>query len=170
MSGPSLPAPAGWRLERLPITHPDAHRLVEEVQEEYVVRYGGRDETPIEAAYFEPPSGAFFVGYLDDVPVATGAWRLRSDVVVDGLGRSAEVKRMYVAAPGRRRGLARLVLAHLEDTARLAGAEVMVLETGDRQPEAIALYESSGYVAVSGFGFYRDSPISRCFARVLLRH
>lgn len=169
MSGPSLPAPAGWRLERLPITHPDAHRLVEEVQEEYVVRYGGRDETPIEAAYFEPPSGAFFVGYLDDVPVATGAWRLRSDVVVEGLGRSAEVKRMYVAAPGRRRGLARLVLAHLEDTARLAGAEVMVLETGDRQPEAIALYESSGYVAVPGFGFYRDSPISRCFARVLLR-
>ena len=169
MSRPSVTAPAGWRLERLPITHPDAHRLVEEVQEEYVVRYGGRDETPIEAAYFEPPSGAFFVGYLDDVPVATGAWRMRTDVVVEGLSRSAEVKRMYVAAPGRRRGLARAMLAHLEDTARLAGAEVMVLETGDRQPEAIALYESSGYVAVPGFGFYRDSPVSRCFARLLVR-
>ena len=60
-----------------------------------------------------------------DLPVATGAWRMRSDVVVDGLARSAEVKRMYVALPGRRRGLARLMLAHLEDTARLAGAEVI---------------------------------------------
>ena len=156
------------RIERLSITHPDAHRLVEEVQEEYVVRYGGRDETPIDPAYFTEPMGAFFVGYLDDVPVATGAWRRRTDVVVDGSSATAEVKRMYVAAPGRRRGLARAMLAHLEDTARLAGAEVMVLETGIRQPEAISLYESSGYRPVPGFGFYRDSPISRCFARSLV--
>lgn len=156
------------RIDRLLITHPDAHRLVEEVQEEYVVRYGGRDETPIDPAYFAEPMGAFFVGYLDDVPVATGAWRRRTDVVVDGSSATAEVKRMYVAAPGRRRGLARAMLAHLEDTARLAGAEVMVLETGIRQPEAIALYESSGYAPVPGFGFYRDSPISRCFARSLV--
>ena len=103
------------------------------------------------------------------MPVATGAWRRRTDVVVDGSSATAEVKRMYVAAAGRRRGLARAMLAHLEDTARLAGAEVMVLETGIRQPEAIALYESSGYVPVPGFGFYRDSPISRCFARSLVR-
>lgn len=156
------------RIERLPITHPDAHRLVEEVQAEYVARYGGRDETPIDPAYFTEPMGAFFVGYLDDEPVATGAWRRRTDVVVDGSSATAEVKRMYVAAPGRRRGLARAMLAHLEDTARLAGAEVMVLETGIRQPEAISLYEFSGYRPVPGFGFYRDSPISRCFARSLL--
>ena len=57
----------------VPITHPDAALLVEEVQEEYVVRYGGRDETPIDPTYFEEPAGAFFVGYLDDVPVVTGA-------------------------------------------------------------------------------------------------
>ena len=169
-TGPlSADVPAALRIERVAITHPDAHRLVEEVQEEYVVRYGGRDETPIEPAYFEPPQGSFFVGYLGDQPVATGAWRMRSDVVVEGLSRSAEVKRMYVAAPGRRRGLARRMLAHLEATARDAGAEVMVLETGDRQPEAIALYLSSGYVAIPGFGWYKDSPVNRCFARVLLR-
>jgi GNAT superfamily N-acetyltransferase len=157
----------GWRVERLPITHPDAALLVEEVQEEYVRRYGGRDETPIEPTYFDEPMGSFFVGYLDDVPVATGAWRRRTDVQVDGTSQTAEIKRMYVVPRAQRRGLARAMLAHLEDTARAAGAEVMVLETGMRQPEAIALYESSGYLPVPGFGYYRDQPLSRCLARSL---
>ena len=155
------------RIERLPITHPDAARLVEEVQEEYVARYGGRDQTPIEPGYFAAPAGAFFVGYLEDRPVATGAWRRRSDVDVDGTTATAEIKRMYVATQARGAGFARAMLAHLERTAHQAGAEVMVLETGQRQPEAIALYESAGYTGIAGFGFYRDAPLSRCYARVL---
>ena len=159
---------AGWRVVPLAITHPDAALLVEEVQQEYVVRYGGRDETPLEPAYFEQPQGGFFVGYLDGRPVATGAWRRRGDVVVDGHDRTAEIKRMYVTAAMRGRGLARAMLAHLEDTAREAGAEVMVLETGLAQPEAISLYESSGYHPIAGFGFYKDAPLSRCFARHLV--
>jgi GNAT superfamily N-acetyltransferase len=160
-------APAHWRIDRVAITHPDAAPLVEAVQQEYVARYGGRDETPLEPAYFDPPQGAFFVGYLDDRPVATGAWRRRHDVIVGGSHETAEVKRMYVAPEARGRGLARAMLAHLESTAREAGAEVMVLETGLAQPEAIALYESSGYTLIPGFGFYRDAPLSRCFARRL---
>jgi GNAT superfamily N-acetyltransferase len=159
---------SGWRIERLPITHPDSALLVEEVQGEYVARYGGRDETPIDPTYFEQPNGAFFVGYLDRRPVATGAWRRRTDVVVEGSCLTAEVKRMYVVPRARGLGLARAVLAHLEDTARDAGAEVMVLETGERQPEAIALYESSGYLPIPGFGYYKDAPLSRCLARSLL--
>ena len=59
------------------------------------------------------------------------------------------------------------MLAHLEATAYAAGAEAAVLETGIAQPEAIALYESSGYVHVPGFGYYRDSPLSRCLAIAL---
>jgi GNAT superfamily N-acetyltransferase len=158
----------GWRVERVPITHPDAALLVEEVQEEYVRRYGGRDETPIDPTYFEEPMGAFFVGYRDDVPVATGAWRRRTDVQVDRTRQTAEVKRMYVAPGARRVGLARAMLAHLEGTARTAGAEAMVLETGMRQPEAIRLYVSAGYTPVPGFGYYKDAPLSRCFARSLV--
>ena len=138
------------------------------MQAEYVVRYGGRDETPIDPTYFDAPGGAFFVGYLDGRPVATGAWRRRTDVLVDGTSLSAEVKRMYVVPQARGLGLARAVLAHLEDTAREAGAEVMVLETGLRQPEAIALYESSGYRPIAGFGYYQDVPLSRCMARSLV--
>lgn len=157
------------RIERVPITHPDAARLVQEVQAEYVVRYGGPDRTPLEPGYFEPPLGAFFVGYLDGSPVATGAWRRRTDVDALGSSNTAEIKRMYVAAAARRTGLARLMLAHLETTACDAGAEVMILETGVAQPEAITLYESSGYTPIAGFGFYKDAPLNRCFARRLTR-
>jgi GNAT superfamily N-acetyltransferase len=155
------------RIERLPITHPDADRLVEEVQQEYVVRYGGRDDTPLDPSMFDPPRGAFFVGYIDDVPLATGALRLRDDVLALGSRTTAEIKRMYVAPAARRTGLARRMLAHLEAAAQAAGAEVMILETGLAQPEAIALYMSSGYVPVDKFGYYRDAPLSRCFARRL---
>ena len=160
----SEPATGEVRIVRVPITHPDAMLLVEQVQQEYVARYGGRDETPIEPTMFETPRGAFFVLYVDGVPLATGAWRLRGDVEVFGSTATAEIKRMYVAPDGRGHGLARRMLAHLETTAHEAGAAVAILETGTAQPEAIALYESSGYRPIPGFGYYRDSPLSRCFA------
>ena len=155
------------RIEQLPITHPDAQLLVEAVQLEYVVRYGGRDRTPMRASELAPPWGAFYVGYRDDRPVMTGAWRFRDDVERLGSARPAEVKRMYVEPSARRQGLARLMLAHLEATARTAGAEVMVLETGTAQPEAIALYVAAGYEAIVPFGHYQDAPQNRCYGRRL---
>jgi GNAT superfamily N-acetyltransferase len=148
-------------------THPDAVALVADVQAEYTMRYGGPDETPIDPTVFDPPQGAFFVGYLDGTPVAMGGWRFRGDVSAFDQATVAEIKRMYVAPRARRRGLARHVLAHLETTARDAGAAVMVLETGIEQPEAIALYLSSGYSPVEGFGHYKWSPKSRYYGKLL---
>lgn len=145
----------------------DTQRLVEQVQAEYVVLYGGPDTSPIEDGVFDPPRGAFFLGYLGDEPVAMGGWRLRPDVHVLGATGAAEIKRMYVAPAARGAGHARTMLAHLESTAALSGAEVMILETGLAQPEAIALYESSGYTPVPGFGYYKDAPLSRCFGKLL---
>ena len=52
-------------IHRVGYGHPDAMRLIDEVQAEYVVRYGGPDETPLDPLMFEPPSGSFFVGYVD---------------------------------------------------------------------------------------------------------
>lgn len=155
------------RIERVPVTHPAAQLLVEAVQQEYVVRYGGRDATPMHPSELAPPWGSFFVGYLGGRPVATGAWRFRQDVSRLGAARPAEVKRMYVSPSARRRGLARLMLAHLETTARAAGADAMILETGTAQPEAMALYESVGYEWVEPFGHYRDGPLNRCYGRLL---
>jgi len=156
------------RIERVAITHPDALVLVEAVQEEYVARYGGRDESPIDPADFEDPLGQFFVGYLDGSPVATAAWR-RSSVRALGAEGTAEIKRMYVVPAAQRRGLARRMLAHLEATAAEAGIEALVLETGMKQPEAIELYLSSGYEPIPGFGYYCGSDLSRCFGRRLPR-
>src|SRR5215217_3355350 len=69
---------------RLSLTHAHAQLLVAEVQAEYVLRYGGTDDTPVDAEEFEPPRGAFFVAYRDGQPVATGAWRRREDVEAFG--------------------------------------------------------------------------------------
>jgi GNAT superfamily N-acetyltransferase len=147
--------------------HPDATRLIDAVQAEYVERYGGRDESPVDALMFDPPHGLFVVGYLDGEPVASGAWRRRTDVPRLGAAAVAEIKRMYVVPAARGAGHARVVLAELERTAAEAGVEVLVLETGLRQPEAIGLYESSGYEPIPPFGHYRDSPVNRCFAKRL---
>ncbi len=155
------------RLIRVGWGHPDALTLIEAVQEEYVQRYGGRDDTPLDPAMFDPPRGSFFVGYDDGVPVASGAWRRRDDVEAFGTTEAAEIKRMFVVPEARGRGDARAMLAHLERTAGAAGARVMILETGTAQPEAIALYESSGYVRIPSYGHYAWSPENRCFAKQL---
>ncbi len=130
--------------------HPDAVALIAEVQQEYVVRYGEEDLTPVDPAQFAPPLGLFLVAYVDGVPAACGGWRAH--------GSDVELKRMYVTPAHRGRGLARAVLAELERRALDAGFRRVILETGRRQPEAIALYESSGYEPVPGFGYYAEAP------------
>ena len=113
-------AELGRELEivRVGYGHPDAMLLIAEVQAEYVVRYGGPDDTPLDPLMFEPPLGSFYVGYLRSTagprPVATGAWRVHDDVEAFGTRRTAEIKRMYVVPAARARGLARAMLAHLE--------------------------------------------------------
>lgn len=169
MSRVATPSP-DLAIQRVGILHPDALALIAEVQAEYVVRYGGPDDTPLEPTMFEPPQGAFYVGYVDRQPTATGAWRRHDPVAGVPDAPCAEIKRMYVGAAHRRLGLARVMLAHLEREARSAGAATMILETGLRQPEAIDLYTSSGYLPIPGFGFYRDAPLSRCFAKPLSGH
>lgn len=154
-------------IRHVPFTHPDVVVLVDEVQAEYTVRYGGPDETPLDPTMFDPPRGAFFVGYVEQRPLAMGGWRFRADVVAFGQSSIAEIKRMYVAPGARRSGFARRLLEHLEVTARQAGAGVMVLETGIEQPEAISLYLSSGYSPVEGFGHYKWSPKSRYYGKAL---
>lgn len=153
-------------LRPVPYGHPDAMALIDRVQQEYVERYGGPDESPVDPGMFEPPGGLFLVGYADGVPVATGAWRA-SPVRVLGGERAAEIKRMYVVPAARRRGHSRRVLAKLEETAAAVGYDVLVLETGLRQPEAIALYTGAGYVEVERFGYYKDSPLSRYLGKRL---
>jgi len=126
--------------------------LVEEVQQEYVARYGGRDGTPVDPAEFAPPKGLFLVGYLAEAAVACGGWRSH--------GTDAELKRMYVRRTARGKGLARAMLTELERTALAAGHHRMILETGQKQPEAVTLYRSAGYADISPFGHYANAPLA----------
>jgi GNAT superfamily N-acetyltransferase len=138
------------RFRALPYDDPVAQYLVGEVQQEYVQRYGGPDEAVVDPGEFLPPHGLFLVAEVDGEPAGCGAWRALRDGV-------AEIKRVYVAPAFRRRGLAQEVVARLERSAAAAGHRSVVLNTGDRQPEAIALYESAGYRPVDGYGIYACS-------------
>ncbi|HIW64459.1 MAG TPA: GNAT family N-acetyltransferase [Candidatus Stackebrandtia excrementipullorum] len=148
------------RIERQSYDSEVVQRLVALVQEEYVRRYGSVDATVLQADDFEPPNGAFFVCFLDGEPVGTGAWRRHGE-------RDAEMKRLFVVESARGLGLARAVVARLELDAAAAGRTRMVLESGVEQPEALSLYASMGYRAVTPFGFYANEPDARHLGKEL---
>ncbi|SDO91153.1 Acetyltransferase (GNAT) family protein [Pedococcus dokdonensis] len=164
----SRPGPAGdWAVERVAFADTRVQALVTEVQAYYVQIYGGPDDSPVDPTEFDPPLGHFLLGLLDGSPVAMGGWRRRPELDELVGGRCAEVKRMFVSPTLRRRGLARLLLTALEDSARDADVEVLALETGSVQTEAIALYESAGYQPTARFGHYADSELARYYAKRL---
>lgn len=140
---------------------PEVQALVGEVLADLASRYGGSsgDDTPVALSDFDPPTGAFFVAYDGQRLVGCGGWRAHGD--------DAELKRMYTAPAARGRGLARRMLATIEESARAAGFKRLILETGDQQPEAIGLYESAGYERIEDFGFYKDHAGVLSYGRTL---
>ncbi|MDT4939835.1 MAG: hypothetical protein QOG80_3506 [Pseudonocardiales bacterium] len=139
---------------------PGVTALIAELQQEYVRRYGEQDVTLVDPAQFAEPSGLFLVCVVDDAVAAMGGWRRHDET-------SVEIKRMYVPEVMRRRGLARAVLAELERRAGAAGMRRIVLNTGEQQPEAVALYRSAGYLPTDGFGHYAAAPLALFFAKDL---
>ncbi|SEJ61904.1 Ribosomal protein S18 acetylase RimI [Dyadobacter sp. SG02] len=93
-------------------------------------------------------------------PIGCGAIKAFSD-------EAMEVKRMYVSPEGRNKGVASRILADLEAWAFELGYLRCVLETGKRQPEAIALYEKNGYRRTENYGQYVGVENSVCFAKGL---
>jgi GNAT superfamily N-acetyltransferase len=138
---------------------PASRALTAEVQREYVERYGGPDEGPIAAAEFEGPHGVFVVGYVGEEPVAMAGLRRHGEV------GAVELKRMFVRPGWRGQGLSRVLLAEMERRAADLGAARVILETGQRQPEALALYRSSGYEPIAPFGYYAEAPLSVCLGK-----
>lgn len=132
---------------------------------ELLRRYGVPDDREARddllAEQLAPPTGVFLVGWLDDDAVACGGVRRRDEV-------TGEIKRMFVAPEHRRRGFAQAILRALEERARALGYTELVLETGIKQPEAIALYEREGYRSIEPYGYYRDAPGSRCYGKSLV--
>jgi putative acetyltransferase len=100
------------------------------------------------------------VFYVADQPAACGAIKAFDE-------EAMEVKRMYTSPAYRGKGLATRVLAELEAWAVELGYPKCVLETGKRQPEAIALYEKRGYLRIPNYGQYIGIENSVCFEKVL---
>ena len=100
------------------------------------------------------------IAYEDDKPVSCGAIKEFAPGIM-------EVKRMYTLPTARGKGMATIVLAELEKWAAALQNHKCVLETGKRQPEAIALYEKNGYHIIPNYGQYVGMENSVCFEKEL---
>src|SRR3712207_2893164 len=130
--------------------------MVAAQQRELRVRDGGLDGQ----VFPMDDDARYLVAVLDGRAVGCGA------VQTLDVG-TAEIKRMYVCPTHRGRGVARRLLAALEDLALREGGPVLRLETGVYLPEAIALYESAGYARIPTYGQYVTNPYSVCFGKRL---
>ncbi|WP_373512129.1 GNAT family N-acetyltransferase [Persicitalea sp.] len=102
------------------------------------------------------------VAYDGEYPIGCGAIR-------EYQPDRTEVKRMYVTPEGRGKGVATKILAELESWAAELGCRYCILETGKRQPEAIALYKKMGYRIIKNYGPYAGVENSVCFEKRILR-
>jgi GNAT superfamily N-acetyltransferase len=80
---------------------------------------------------------------------------------------SVEIKRMYVADEQRGKGIGTAILKELEQWAAELQYKHTVLETGDKQPEAIHLYEKAGYAIIPNYGQYAGVSTSICMKKEL---
>lgn len=157
-------AHADLTIRAVPLDSSEARKLIGALDAELSGRYPeeGATHFRLDAEEVGTGRGAFLVAALDDALVACGAVRSIEHGV-------AEIKRMYVSPAVRGRGIARALLEHLEREARALGAKRVVLETGVRQPEALALYRRAGYEPVDPWGEYVNSPLSVCMGKELER-
>jgi GNAT superfamily N-acetyltransferase len=127
---------------------PLAEPLLAELAVEYATRYGSTPEQVgtwlrgHPADEFEAPDGGLLIGVLDDRPVTGGAFRRFDD-------QTAELNRIWTDSGHRRRGFARALLDELEAEITVRGYRRVYLTTGDRQPEAEALYLATGYTKLT---------------------
>jgi GNAT superfamily N-acetyltransferase len=153
-----------------PVARPLVAALMADLDERYAADGGGVGDDPATVAHFvvraeqvTPPAGVFLVAWLDGAPAGCGAVRR----LLGGPADVGEIKRMYTAPFARRRGVSRALLTRLEHEGAELGLRRLQLETGDRQPEAIALYEAAGYHRIPPYGQYAGDELSVCFAKAL---
>lgn len=145
-----MPVPALSELRFVAVGQEDplAEPLLAELTVEYATRYGAPENAVSRwlrgypAKEFAAPGGGLLIGLLDGQPVTGGAFR-RFDA------ETAELKRVWTDGRYRRRGHAKALLAELETAIAARGYLRVYLTTGDRQPEAEALYLASGYTRLA---------------------
>lgn len=115
--------------------------------------YPAESNHMLDIASLKRPEVTFIVARVDGKALGCGA-------VVKSGAAWAEIKRMFVSPAARGQQLGRRLLEKLESIAIERGAQLLRLETGVKQPEALALYRSCGFVEIGPFGKYRPDPLS----------
>lgn len=151
---------------------PAARELVAALNQELSAIYPEPGSTHFRLAPEEvaPGTGIFIVARVHGRPVGCGALRcLREADLIRALGpRVGEIKRMYVAPDVRGQGVGRALLRRLETEGRSLGLTRLVLETGNRSPDAIGLYRRAGFDPIPAYGEYVASPeTSVCLSKAL---
>lgn len=166
--GRDVRAPAPVALVLVDWADPRAAAMRAAMDDEMSVRYAdlggttGMSETVRAALAVDPATIRATVLALDDDGTPVGHLALRA------LDDAWEVKRVVVAAGHRGRGTGRALMTEAERLARAAGVPRVVLQTGDRQPEAEALYTALGWERIPTYPPYDTAlPQSRCFAKQL---
>jgi GNAT superfamily N-acetyltransferase len=132
--------------------------MAAEVRGRYADRLGDRTRLPSIVVPVDPDTVAYTgVAYVAEEPVGHLALRRHR--------RDVEIKRMYVVPEWRGRGVSSALLRAAEDAAGRLGARRFVLQTGDRQPDAVRCFLKHGFVEVPVFAPYKAMAYSRCFAR-----
>jgi putative acetyltransferase len=139
-----------------------AYELILALNAELAHRYPEPDANHFRLTKDEvaPGRGAFLIARSEGEPIGCGALR---KIDTD----TAEIKRMYVAPNHRGLGVGRELVKKLETVALDLGVYRLVLETGARQPESLALFRRCGFVEIPKFGEYVDSPLSVCMEKTL---
>jgi putative acetyltransferase len=147
-------------IAREPADAPDASALVIELEEHLAGRYPAESRHGYSVTKLVEERVELFVARVDGAAAGCGGVQL-----VDA--QYGEVKRMWVRPQFRGLGLGRAVLGHLAEHTLSRGLDVLRLETGVHQAEAIALYESFGFHRIPPFPPYRDDPLNVCFETLL---
>jgi putative acetyltransferase len=139
---------------------PDVVALIEELDGYLKALYPAESNHLLDLDALERPNVAFCVARDAGRAVGCGA----AVLMPEGY---AELKRMFVLPDQRGCRLGSRLLAFLEDEIAARGVAVARLETGVRQPEALALYERHGYRRIPPFGAYWDDPLCLFYEKTL---
>jgi putative acetyltransferase len=148
------------RLLRTDSTHPDFVILVKQL-DDFLAQIDGEEHAFYNTLNKIDKINHALVAYENDMPVSCGAIREFSP-------EAMEVKRMYTLPEKRGKGYAMKILSELEKWAGELKYKKCILETGKRQPEAIALYNKSGYKIIPNYGKYAGIENSVCFEKELI--
>jgi len=146
-------------IKRTEASDPDFPLLVSQLNQELRERYG---ELQVVYDRYNEISNldTVVIAYVDDVPSGCGCFKKVEY-------HTAEIKRMFVKAEERKQGIASMILNELEVWAKEDGYTEVILETANKQHEAIAFYKSSGYEVIPNYGPYVGMEASVCFGKKL---